>query len=122
MRAKSAIRAWFARFRYLGSHENIVSLEDLFISENHDELYIVMELLDCDLHYVINKSNQALGNAHHRYFMYQILRGVQVRQRRCKRNSTVETLNQFGPHISAYPLLLRMRQKKTLFLRPSPPI
>ncbi|CAN0573576.1 unnamed protein product, partial [Laminaria digitata] len=62
--------------RYLGSHENIVSLEDMFASENHDELYIVMDLLDCDLHYVINKSKQALGNAHHRYFMYQILRGV----------------------------------------------
>ena len=69
-----------------------MSLEDLFISENHDEMYIVMELLDCDLHYVINKSDQALGNAHHRYFMYQILKGVQVRHRFTSR-STVGLLN-----------------------------
>ena len=65
-------------FRYLGPQENIVSLEDLFVSENHDEIYIVMELLDCDLHYVINKSNQPLDDVHHRYFMFQILKGVKV--------------------------------------------
>ncbi|CAM9491170.1 unnamed protein product, partial [Ectocarpus fasciculatus] len=62
--------------RYLGSHPNIVSLEDLFISEHYDELYIVMELLDSDLHRII-QSPQALGDAHHRYFMFQLLKGVQ---------------------------------------------
>ncbi|CAN0407066.1 unnamed protein product, partial [Ectocarpus sp. 12 AP-2014] len=61
--------------RYLGSHPNIVSLEDLFISEHYDELYIVMELLDSDLHRII-QSPQALGDAHHRYFMFQLLKGV----------------------------------------------
>lgn len=63
--------------RYLGSHPNIVSLEDLFISEHYDELYIVMELLDSDLHRII-QSPQALGDAHHRYFMFQLLKGVKV--------------------------------------------
>ncbi|CAM9583608.1 unnamed protein product, partial [Pylaiella littoralis] len=61
--------------RYLGSHPNIVSLEDLFVSEHYDELYIVMELLDSDLHRII-QSPQALGDAHHRYFMFQLLKGV----------------------------------------------
>lgn len=64
--------------RYLGSHPNIVSLEDLFVSEHYDELYIVMELLDSDLHRII-QSPQALGDAHHRYFMFQLLKGVKVR-------------------------------------------
>lgn len=65
--------------RYLEPHPNIVSLEDLLVNEHQDELYIVMELLDCDLHYVINKSNQPLDDVHHRYFMFQILKGVKVR-------------------------------------------
>ncbi|CAM9475181.1 unnamed protein product, partial [Sphacelaria rigidula] len=64
--------------RYLGVHPNIISLEDLFVSEYHDELYIVMELLDSDLHRII-QSPQPLGDAHHRYFMYQLLKGVKVR-------------------------------------------
>lgn len=65
------------RLRYLGVHPNVVSLEDLFVSEYHDELYIVMELLDSDLHRII-QSPQALGDAHHRYFMFQLLKGVKV--------------------------------------------
>lgn len=69
------------RSRYLGTHPNIVSLEDLFVSEHYDELYIVMELLDSDLHRII-QSPQALGDAHHRYFMFQLLKGVKVRWRR----------------------------------------
>lgn len=58
-----------------------MSLEDLFVSEHYDELYIVMELLDSDLHRII-QSPQALGDAHHRYFMFQLLKGVKVRCRR----------------------------------------
>ncbi|CAM9882362.1 unnamed protein product, partial [Scytosiphon promiscuus] len=61
--------------RFLGSHPNIVSLEDLFVSEHYDDLYIVMELLDSDLHRII-QSPQALSDAHHRYFMFQLLEGV----------------------------------------------
>ncbi|CAN0042395.1 unnamed protein product, partial [Phaeothamnion confervicola] len=61
--------------RYLGVHPNVISLEDVFVRERSDELYIVMELLDSDLHRII-QSPQALSDAHHRYFMYQLLRGV----------------------------------------------
>jgi len=61
--------------RYLGAHPNIITLEDLWIKEQHDELYIVMELLDSDLHRII-QSNQPLTDAHFRFFMYQLLRGV----------------------------------------------
>ena len=73
------LETWTRRCRYLEPHPNIVSLEDLLVNEHQDELYIVMELLDCDLHYVINKSNQPLDDVHHRYFMFQILKGVKVR-------------------------------------------
>ncbi|CAM9721268.1 unnamed protein product [Chrysoparadoxa australica] len=62
--------------RFLGVHPNIISLEDVFVREFDDELYIVMELLDSDLHRII-QSSQSLSDAHHRYFMYQLLRGVQ---------------------------------------------
>jgi serine/threonine protein kinase len=36
--------------RHMGKHENIITLEDLIVRESADELYIVMELLDSDLH------------------------------------------------------------------------
>eukprot|EP00903_Cladosiphon_okamuranus_P008905 g8524.t1 len=62
--------------RYLGEHENVVTLEDLFCDEEQDELYVVMELLDSDLHRIV-QSNQVLSRKHHQVFMIQILRGVE---------------------------------------------
>jgi serine/threonine protein kinase len=62
--------------RHLGVHENIVTLQDLLYREQNDELYIVMELLDSDLHRII-QSSQTLKDEHHRIFMLQLLRGVQ---------------------------------------------
>ncbi len=61
--------------RYLGVHENIITLKNLSMREQDDELYIVMELLDSDLHRII-QSSQGLSDAHHRYFMHQLLKGV----------------------------------------------
>ena len=61
--------------RVLGAHANVVSISDLFCNKQNDELYIVMELMDSDLHRII-QSPQALTDAHHRYFMYQMVRGV----------------------------------------------
>ena len=61
--------------RYLGVHDNIITLKNLSMREQDDELYIVMELLDSDLHRII-QSSQSLSDAHHRYFMHQLLRGV----------------------------------------------
>jgi len=61
--------------RHMGKHENIISLEDVMVRESADELYIVMELLDSDLHRVI-QSPQALTHSHHRHFIHQLLCGV----------------------------------------------
>ncbi|KAG2532226.1 hypothetical protein BBO99_00000371 [Phytophthora kernoviae] len=40
-----------------------------------DELYIVMDLMDTDMHRVI-QSSQPLSDAHAKYFLHQLLRGV----------------------------------------------
>ena len=61
--------------RYLGIHENIVTLKNLSTKESSDELYIVMELLDSDLHRII-QSSQQLSDAHNRFFMHQLIKGV----------------------------------------------
>ncbi len=61
--------------RYMGRHENIVTLKDLHVREQADELYIVMELMDSDLHRVL-QSKQALTEAHFRHFLFQLLAGL----------------------------------------------
>ena len=61
--------------RYLGVHENIITLKNLSMKDANDELYIVMELLDSDLHRII-QSSQSLSDAHNRYFMHQLVKGV----------------------------------------------
>lgn len=61
--------------RYMGRHENIVTLNDLHVREQADELYIVMELMDSDLHRVL-QSKQALTEAHFRHFLFQLLAGL----------------------------------------------
>jgi len=68
--------------RHLGKHENIVTLEDLIINNtdsniDKDELYIVLELLDSDLHKVL-QSKQQLTEQHYKYFFFQLLNGVKV--------------------------------------------
>jgi serine/threonine protein kinase len=74
MDAKHVLRE-IRLMRHMGKHENIVSLEDLMIRETSDELYIVMELLDSDLHKVL-QSKQTLTEAHFKHFMFQLLCGV----------------------------------------------
>ncbi|CAM9817004.1 unnamed protein product, partial [Discosporangium mesarthrocarpum] len=74
MDAKHVLRE-IRLMRYLAVHDNIISLEDVFVREAYDELYIVMELLDSDLHRII-QSSQPLSDDHHRFFMCQLLRGV----------------------------------------------
>lgn len=61
--------------RHMGKHENIITLEDLTFRERSDELYIVMELLDSDLHRVL-QSKQSLTESHYKYFLFQLLCGV----------------------------------------------
>jgi len=58
-------------------HENIVSILDMYAPEgpDFDDVYIVQELLEMDLNRVI-RSKEPLAEEHHRWFAYQILKGV----------------------------------------------
>ena len=53
----------------------IISLKSVCVRERADELYIIMDLMDTDLHRII-QSSQSLTDAHHKHFMYQLLRGL----------------------------------------------
>jgi serine/threonine protein kinase len=61
--------------RYLGKHPNIIALRDISVNPDEDELYIIMNMMDTDLHRII-QSPQPLGDAHFKHFMYQLLRGL----------------------------------------------
>lgn len=74
MDAKHVLRE-IRLMRHMGKHENIVTMEDLIVREASDELYIVMELLDTDLHRVI-QSKQELTENHFKHFFFQLLCGV----------------------------------------------
>ncbi len=61
------------------THENVISIIDLIPpppdSENFDDVYIVQELMETDLHRIVY-SKQSLTIDHIQYFVYQILRGL----------------------------------------------
>lgn len=61
------------------THENIVRITDLMPpppqAEVFDDIYIVQDLMDTDLHRIIY-SKQVLSMDHIEYFVYQILRGL----------------------------------------------
>ncbi|KAE9285520.1 hypothetical protein PF008_g26895 [Phytophthora fragariae] len=59
----------------LGKHPNVISVHNLSTNLKDDELYIVMDLMDTDMHRVI-QSSQRLSDAHAKYFLHQLLRGV----------------------------------------------
>ncbi|XP_061995668.1 mitogen-activated protein kinase homolog MMK2 [Rosa rugosa] len=59
-------------------HENVIAIKDIIRppqKENFNDVYIVYELMDTDLHQII-RSNQTLTDDHCRYFLYQLLRGL----------------------------------------------
>ncbi|KAL9243893.1 hypothetical protein vseg_017730 [Gypsophila vaccaria] len=59
-------------------HDNVVKIRDIIRPperEKFNDVYIVYELMDTDLHQII-KSNQELTDDHCQYFLYQILRGL----------------------------------------------
>ncbi len=67
---------------HLGSHENVTKIYEISFgpkgkadSENFEDLYIITELFECDLDRIIT-SSQKLSDAHHQYFLYQMLRGL----------------------------------------------
>lgn len=62
--------------RHCGQHPNVITLLDLMLSENADELYIGMECMDTDLHRII-QSSQKLSLSHHKHFMHQLVLGIE---------------------------------------------
>ena len=74
MDAKHVLRE-IRLMRHMGKHENIISLRDLHVRDSADELYIVMELMDSDLHRVL-QSEQVLSEAHLKYFLAQLVCGT----------------------------------------------
>jgi mitogen-activated protein kinase 1/3 len=60
-------------------HDNILGLIDILPpvegKSTWKDVYIVSDLMDTDLHYIIH-SKQPLTDEHFKYFLYQILRGV----------------------------------------------
>lgn len=58
-------------------HDNISCILDLYPPDHpdFDDIYIVTDLMETDLHRVIY-SKQVLNEEHHQYFAYQILRGL----------------------------------------------
>ncbi|CAL9072482.1 mitogen-activated protein kinase 2 [Musa acuminata AAA Group] len=59
-------------------HENVIAIKDIIRPpnrENFNDVYIVYELMDTDLHQII-RSKQALTDDHCQFFLYQLLRGL----------------------------------------------
>ncbi|KAM0981660.1 hypothetical protein ACFX2A_014969 [Malus domestica] len=59
-------------------HENVISIKDIVRppkTETFNDVYIVYELMDTDLHQII-RSDQPLTDDHCQYFLYQLLRGL----------------------------------------------
>lgn len=59
------------------NHPNIIRIFDMYPPESpdFDDIYIVTDLMDTDLHQVIY-SRLKLEEDHHRFFAYQLLKGV----------------------------------------------
>jgi mitogen-activated protein kinase 1/3 len=56
------------------SHENVICLKDIMMPINRKsfkDVYLVSELMDTDLHQIIN-SSQPLSNDHCLYFLFQV--------------------------------------------------
>ncbi|XWS38314.1 hypothetical protein CRYUN_Cryun19dG0121100 [Craigia yunnanensis] len=59
-------------------HENVIAIKDIIRpprKETFNDVYIVYELMDTDLHQII-RSDQPLTDDHCQYFLYQLLRGL----------------------------------------------
>ncbi|CAN0861592.1 Mitogen-activated protein kinase 7 [Linum grandiflorum] len=59
-------------------HQNVIALKDVMVPANRlgfKDVYLVYELMDTDLHHII-KSSQSLSNDHIKYFIFQLLRGL----------------------------------------------
>lgn len=61
-------------------HENLVHIRDFFIpladGEAFRDVYMVSDLMDTNLYWVIRSPTQTMTHVHFRFFVYQILRGL----------------------------------------------
>ncbi|KAI8811258.1 kinase-like domain-containing protein [Cladochytrium replicatum] len=74
--AKRALRE-LKLLKHFSGHENITGLLDMDLADmnNFNEIFLVQELMEADLHQII-RSEQPLTDAHFQYFIYQICRGL----------------------------------------------
>ena len=63
--------------KLLGNHPNIITLYGLSLYEEKTELYMFMELMDCDLHHVI-QSKQPLSEMHYKCFARQMCEAIKA--------------------------------------------
>lgn len=63
--------------KLLKDHPNVITLYDLSLFEEKAELYMMMELMDCDLHRII-QSKQSLTDQHFKCFTKQLLEGIKA--------------------------------------------
>lgn len=59
-------------------HENIIGVKDILrtpVCQGSNDVYIVYELMDTDLHRIIG-SSQPLTDEHFQYFIYQVRKTV----------------------------------------------
>lgn len=61
--------------KILGDHPNVITLYGLSMYGEKTELYMYMELMDCDLHHII-QSKQGLTDMHFKCFAKQMLEGI----------------------------------------------
>jgi mitogen-activated protein kinase 15 len=58
----------------LSNHENVVKLHGLIRAQNPNDLYLVFEFMEIDLHAVIR--GNILEEVHKQYVIYQILKAL----------------------------------------------
>jgi len=82
---RSELKSLLREIRLLShfAHENIVCLRDVLLPATDAaplrDVYLVQDLMDTDLHYLIQsaaRGRQALTDDHVQYFLYQLLRGL----------------------------------------------
>ena len=65
--------------RFLSGHENILKLFAIEADDDVNDVYIITELKDTDLHKIVY-SREIISNPHRQWFLYQMLRGMKFLQ------------------------------------------
>ena len=58
----------------LSDHPNIIKLENILKSENNRDIYLILEIMESDLHAVLRAD--ILQEIHKKYIIYQLLKAV----------------------------------------------